>query len=76
MKYISEQTFTANAIEIIDDKALTDEEMVLPGKKISGKKLDAWLKPSSQEQEFTIDEAKLLIKKTLGKKQSTVGKKK
>jgi hypothetical protein len=76
MKYISEQTFTAKAIEIIDDGVLTDEEMVLPGKKVSGKNLDAWLKPSSQEQEFTIQEARLLIKKSLEKNQSIISRKK
>jgi len=30
MKYIREQTFTEKAIEIIDDAAFTDEEMILP----------------------------------------------
>ena len=76
MKYIREQTFTEKAIEIIDDAALTDEEMILPGKSISPKKLDEWLKPSSQEQEVTMQEAKLLVKKSLEKNRSAISKKK
>jgi len=76
MKYIREQTFTEKAIEIIDDAALTDEEMILPGKSISTKKLDEWLKPSLQEQEVTMQEAKLLLKKSLEKNRSAISKKK
>lgn len=61
--YIEKLRASKKAVTIRKEEPLTDEEMGLPGPKPSKERLEAWLEPKEDEEEFTIDELKVYIEK-------------
>ena len=54
-------------IEKFEEHELTDEEMALPGPKVSERQLDRWLAKDDGEEEFTTGEMLTYVKKRLAK---------
>jgi hypothetical protein len=54
-------------IEQLDDHELTDEEMAMPGAKVSQKRLEEWLAKDDGDEEYSMDEVLEYVKKKLAK---------
>jgi hypothetical protein len=63
IKYIERLDADEDDIHILNEPPLTDEEMGLPPtRKVSLATMEAWLKPEDDEESFTIEEVRNMIK--------------
>jgi hypothetical protein len=65
IKYIEALEADDSAVHILHEPPLTDEEMVMPGKRPSNQRLEEWLKPQDEEMGHTISESRDYIRKRI-----------
>jgi hypothetical protein len=68
ISYIEKLKAPKKAVVVRKERALTDEEMIMPGPKPSKAQLVAWLEPDEDEEEMLLSEAIASIKKELATK--------
>jgi hypothetical protein len=75
ISYIEKLKAPKKAVIVRKERALTDDEMILPGPKPSKAQLEAWLEPDEDEEEMLLSEAIAEIKKELTSKSKARKKK-
>ncbi len=65
ISYIEKLKAPKKAVIVRKERALTDEEMILPGPKPSKAQLEEWLKPDEDEEETPLDEVIASIKREI-----------
>lgn len=71
INYIEKLKAPKKAVAVRKERALKDEDMILPGRKPTKAQLEAWLEPKDDEDEMPLDIAIAEIKKGLASKIKT-----
>ena len=71
INYIEKLKAPKKAVIVRKGNAITDEDMILPGRKPSKAQLEAWLEPKDDEDEMPLSIAIAEIKKELTSKTKT-----